>query len=338
MGENETYRRYMLQFCRDLERQGEAGPSLPREEVSGPILDALMQGRVFQKTLKNGTLIEMPYVNKISRDFLLSPEDPTDHVWEPQTTRLLLHLARNARQVVIGGAYVGDQAILVSQQLAVHEGVCHAFEPDASSFAFLRRNAELNHLENLHCQRSGLWSHETFIRLEGTDAFSSPVESTDAAENIPAFSIDGYAANRDILKIDLIMLDVEGGEFQALRGAEKFLRQPVGQAPDLVFEVHRNYVDWSEGLEKTEIVRYLTGCGYEIYAVRDYHSNHPMEGTPVELIPIASVYLEGPPHGFNLLAVKDPLKLQSGFFRIVNGVSPKLILNRDPALHQPLSY
>lgn len=334
IGNDEASRCKLLSFCREIERDAGLSCSTLRENVTGPVLDAVMKGRVFQRKLKDGTVIEMTYLNKISRDFLLSPEDPADHVWEPQTTRLLLHLAQHAQQVVIGGAYVGDQAILVSKQLALHGGTCHAFEPDESSFAFLKRNVKLNHLENLQCHQSGLWSHDGFIRLEGCDAFSTPVETGDAA-GIPTFSISHYARNRDILKMDLIMLDVEGGELQALRGAEEFLAQPANQAPDLVFEIHRNYVDWSEGLEETEIIRYLKSWGYVIHAVRDYHSNHPMEGSPIELIPLTDIYLEGPPHGFNMLAVKDAAKLDTPLFKIVTGVSPKLLLNRDPALHQP---
>ena len=89
-------------------------------------------------------------------------------------------------------------------------------------------------------------------------------------------------------------------------------------------------------LEATDIVRHVRDRGYEVFAVRDYHSNHPMHGEPVELIPCDSIYLEGPPHGFNMVGVKDPSLLGSPFFRIVRGVSPKLLLHRDPGLHQPL--
>jgi hypothetical protein len=44
----------------------------------------------------------------------------------------------------------------------------------------------------------------------------------------------------------------------------------------------------------------------------------------------------GPPHGFNLLAVKMRARLDAAVFRIVHGVSPKLLHHRDPRIFAPL--
>ncbi len=133
------------------------------------------------------------------------------------------------------------------------------------------------------------------------------------------------------------MLDIEGGEFAALRGASHYLNQPVGEAPHLIFEVHRNYVDWSDGLENTEIIKYLRNKGYSLYAIRDYQSNMPMGDQPIEIIRPEDIYLDGPPHGFNMLGTKDERILDPKLFRFCSGVSPKLLTHRDPQLHQPLT-
>ena len=101
---------------------------------------------------------------------------------------------------------------------------------------------------------------------------------------------------------DLIMLDIEGAEYRALKGAQSFLQQPAGQAPNIVFEAHRHYVDWSNGLENTELIRFLTDLGYQVFAVRDFNSNYNLVGKPIEIIPAKDVYLEGPDHGFNMVA------------------------------------
>jgi FkbM family methyltransferase len=326
----------LVHLCRTIDRALRAAGLEAREEVSGPILEAVMRGRVFSKELRDGTVIEMRYGNKISRDFLLSPDPRPDHVWEPQTTKLLLRFASTARQAVVGGAWIGDQAVLIARRMQATGGTCHAFEPDPEAFAFLKRNAESNRLGNLVCNPVGLWSRETAILLLGRDAYGSPQEAGEVAPGLPAVSLNHYARTQGFAKVDLLMLDTEGGEEAALRGASDFLCQRAGEAPSIVFEIHRHYVDWSRGLDETGVVRSLRGYGYEIFAVRDYHSNHPMEAEPVELIPTRDVHLEGPPHGFNMLAVKEPATIRDPFFRIVRGVSPKLLRNRDPALHQPL--
>ncbi|HSI62402.1 MAG TPA: FkbM family methyltransferase [Candidatus Saccharimonadia bacterium] len=334
---HDALREKLVAFCRDMDATVKLEDGSTRDQCSGPFLDAVMRGRVFRKKLACGVVIEMPYGNKISREFLLSPEPEPDHVWEPQTTKLLMHLATGVKHVVIGGAYVGDQAVPLARQMQSWGGVCHAFEPEDASYQFLKRNAEMNTLSNLLCEQAGLWDGDTRISLTGCDSLASPMKTDgDRADGIAARSLDSYAAEKGINEVGLIMLDTEGGEFAALRGAESFLTQPVGKAPHLVFEVHRHHVDWSAGLVATDIVRHVRERGYDVYAVRDYHSNHPMRGQPVELIPCDGVYLEGPPHGFNMLGIKDPEILTSPMFKIVRGVSPKLLLHRDPTLHQPV--
>ena len=84
------------------------------------------------------------------------PETP-DHAWEPQTSRILVNLARTATQVVIGGAYFGDHAILIAREIAPRGGVVHAFEPNNEQRSMLVRNAELNGLSNVRPRPEGLW-------------------------------------------------------------------------------------------------------------------------------------------------------------------------------------
>lgn len=133
-------------------------------------------------------------------------------------------------------------------------------------------------------------------------------------------------------------MDIEGSELPALQGALTFLKQPAGKAPNIIFEVHSYYVDWSKGLQNTAIVRLLRSLGYSVFAVRDFQSNVPMADCRVDLIKPEDVYLEGPPHGFNMLAVKDPGIVKKPLFRMVKDVSPKLLLHKDPALHWPQEW
>jgi FkbM family methyltransferase len=277
--------------------------------------------------LSNGLVFEFPYRSKIARDFVMSRPAKPDHVWEPQTTRLLLHLAGMVTDVVVGGAYFGDQAIPIANVLR-GRGTCHAFEADAAQAAMIERNAALNHLDNVRVQALGLWSQPATLRLVGHDALAGAMESE---SGIAATTIDAYAAEFG-LRVGLIMLDLEGGELHALRGASEQLAR---NAPYIVFEVHRSYVDWSRGLQNTEIVRFLAARGYTIHAIRDFQSNYDLAGRPVELVPIETAYLEGPPHGFNLFAFRDAAVIDDALFRVIPNVSPKLLFHRDPKLHHP---
>jgi FkbM family methyltransferase len=337
LGGDPIARERVLEACREFEALPENVGTTVREDVTGPIVDALhADAGVVTKALANGLVLEFLYRSKIARDFVLSTPATPDHVWEPQTTKLLLHLARDADDVVVGGAHFGDQAVPLAAALAGHGGICHAFEPDPDQAGMLARNAQRNGLANLRVNTLGLWDHDAArLVLMGDDAFASSRPAGEGEDAFPAMTIDSYLDGAGVEEVELIVLDVEGAELAALRGARRRLELPPGRAPQLVFEIHRSYVDWSDGLEQTEILRYLAELGYSAYAVRDFQSNRDLGGRPIELVPPETAYLEGPPHGFNVLATKEPALIEDGPFVLSPGTSPKLLAHRDPALHHP---
>ena len=329
LGGDATTRARIIAALQQFERLPHNRFTTVRDDVTGPVVDALHATvPVVRKELSNGLVFEFPYRSKIARDFVMSRPEKPDHVWEPQTTRLLLHLARMVTDAIVGGAYFGDQAIPMGHVMR-ERGTCHAFEADSEQAAMIQRNASLNALDNVRVNPVGLWSRPATLRPVGHDALAGAIESDTGAA---ATTIDAYAEAHG-LHTGLIMLDLEGGELHALRGASEQLAR---HSPYIVFEVHRAYLDWSHGLEATEIVRFLAALGYTIHAIRDFQSNYDLAGRPVELVPIETAYLEGPPHGFNLFAFRDAAVIEDELFRVVPNVSPKLLFHRDPKLHHPV--
>ena len=339
IAETEDWRRAFIRELVAFEHAIHAPGVDVREEITGPLVDALFDDdQVIRRTLSTGVTFEFLYRSKIARDFVMSEPEAPDHAWEPQTSRILVNLAKTASQVVIGGAYFGDHAILIAREVAARGGVVHAFEPNNEQRAMLTRNAELNGLTNIRPRPEGLWSDSsTSLKLVGYDSFATAeVAEAGADDGFQTVTIADYLKAAGVDRLDLIVLDIEGAELGALKGAEPFLAAPKGEAPNILFEVHRHYVDWSNGLENTEIVKLLTGHGYTVFALRDFNSNYDLAGRPIELIPAESVYLEGPPHGFNMVAVKDPAVFEGPAYAIVRDVSPKLLRHKDPKLHHPL--
>ena len=75
-----------------------------REQITGPIVDALFAtGETFYKEIATGLKFSFKYTSKIARDFIMARDNP-DHVWEPQTTKLLVSLARGAQAADVAGA------------------------------------------------------------------------------------------------------------------------------------------------------------------------------------------------------------------------------------------
>jgi FkbM family methyltransferase len=335
-GEHPESRRRLTQALRDVESLLAREGFNVREEITGPLVDAL-HGDVasIDLELSSGIGFSVLYTGKIARDVAMRVTEHPDHVFEPQTTKTLLRLARDARHVVIGGAYSGDHAVLIASQIAAHGGIVHAFEPNSRQLAMLEENAARNGLTNLRGINLGLWYDEsTRLDFVGTDELAQTTPADDGA--IAVTTIDAYCAREGIDAVDMIMLDIEGSEHAALRGARRILEN--AHAPNVVFEIHGSYVDWSQGLRATPIGTFLASLGYELYSIRDFQSHVAMTGLPVELVPADSSYLEGPPHGFNMLATKNAALTSDPLFRIVESVSPKLLHHRDRALHYPLAW
>ena len=342
-GENERLREDIFEALRQAEAQADDRSAF-RNQVRLPIIRSLLPGaRTHRVILKNGLIFDVGPDSRIEEALLLSASAHPDHVWEPQTTKLLVTLGADARHVIVGGAYIGDQVLPVARAMAERDigGVVHAFEPMQNPFDRLLHHLKINGITNVWAHQLALWDKSNVpLSVEGAPALASslPVsnEQGDAGVAAQSITIDDYVARHRLPAVGLIMLDTEGGEEKALLGASKTLSRPFPESPHLVFEVHRSYVDWSAGLENTSLVNFVKTKGYAVFAIRDFHDNYAMAGRPIEIIPVDRIYLDGPPHGFNLLASKDPEIVSRLGLRVVENVSPKLLLHKDPALHHPL--
>lgn len=338
LSEHPGHREKLLDCLIEIENALQPGSNRNlREELTGPLVDLMCRdGEPMQRGVAGGLTFHFRYSSKIARDFLLARGRTPDHVWEPQTTRSVIALTTGRSQALIGGAYIGDHALYAARALAPG-GTCHCFELSPDSLELLRMNLQANGITNVRVNQEALWSGDgERIALSGADSHASPAPAEAASGDwFPSRSIDGYLRDMGVARLDLLMLDIEGGEWQALQGAAGVLAQPTETAPAVIFEVHRNYVDWTHGLAGTPICGLLLSQGYELFCIRDYQGNEVVEPPVVELVDIESVVLDGPPHGFNMLAVKTRDRLAADTFRLVRGVSPKLLKHRDPRLHAP---
>lgn len=338
LGQDATTRHEFFEILRRAEARA-ADRVAFRDCVRWPLIcAALSRSGTHRVSLRDGLVFDVTLDSRIERALLLSAEAHPDHVWEPQTTKLVVALGGPAEHAIIGGAYIGDQALPIARAMG-DRGKVHAFEPMAGKLAQLNANVALNHLLNVTTHRMALWDESGLsLDLTGDPALANcaPATAASGAEAVTSITIDDYVARAGLASVGLIMLDLEGGEEKALRGAAGLLGRAPDNAPSLVFETHRDYVDWSGGLAGTPLVRYVSSFGYQVFAVRDYHDNRSMVGHAIEIIPLDAVYLEGPSHGFNLLAIKRPELIAQLGLKVVRNVSPKLLLHKDPTLHAPL--
>jgi len=116
------------------------------------------------------------------------------------------------------GANVGAYAVLAARRCAA----VHAFEPDLGNLSRLRRNIALNRFTNCTIVPAAAGSHDGIANFAaGKDAFVGRLDPGGSIV-VRCVSLDSYAADHGAP--DLIKMDIEGGEIEALAGAREVFK------------------------------------------------------------------------------------------------------------------
>jgi len=128
------------------------------------------------------------------------------------------------------GANIGLFTIVAARRVGP-TGHIYAFEPSLRESNYLRRNLELNHLTNVtivNCavdEKSG--TAQFAIAIDGgTNSLMKnehPQQQVESWQSVQVITLDEFIAANNIKRIDLVKIDVEGGEVGVLRGAATLL-------------------------------------------------------------------------------------------------------------------
>jgi FkbM family methyltransferase len=128
------------------------------------------------------------------------------------------------------GANIGSYVVQVLEHLGEAVTV-HAFEPSSAAFARLREHVGDRKTVQLVSKGIGATSGTStlFSAVPGSVLASTYVSPLDQealpGEPIEIVSIDDYCRAHGVEHIDLLKLDLEGGELDALRGAQRLLER-----------------------------------------------------------------------------------------------------------------
>jgi FkbM family methyltransferase len=194
--------------------------------------------------------------------------------FEPYTTEAIRRLCKPGTIVVDVGANVGCHTLRFAQ-LVGPRGRVVAFEPMSQAFARLKKNVELNVFGNIMLERMALSNHSRQgqkIRMACSwplygvdDVHRHPLTRGRVATDIVDFvTLDEYVRAKDVARIDLIKVDVEGHEFKVLQGAVETLR---AFRPVIIMELGISLLaEAGDSLEA--VVSFLSALGYAFYAER----------------------------------------------------------------------
>jgi len=173
--------------------------------------------------------------------------------------------------VIDCGAHVGLFSTLAGT-LARPTGRVIAVEPHPETSRILERNLEVHQLPNCRVVRVAVGDQcgSAVLKLgsAGRAAYSSLLSLEDADERVEVATttLDELAASHSIHQIDLLKLDVEGVEVEALAGA----RQLISEARIKVLLVEFTEENLNRGGHTTTDLRdIITRAGYHLYRLNN---------------------------------------------------------------------
>lgn len=126
------------------------------------------------------------------------------------------------------------------------QGSVHSFEPEPRTFAVLEDNVSLNRLANVSTNQCAV------------------AAASEASEPAPRLSLDDYVSRRHIDRVDLIKIDIDGGELDVLRGARRLLSG--AHPPQLIVEFAESN-QAPLGHSCAELADFLTGFGNRLFCI-----------------------------------------------------------------------
>ena len=150
-------------------------------------------------------------------------------------------------RLVFAGAHIG--AMLVPLVRATGSPHVLAYEPSPANFRLLQMNLALNDLRHVVTVNSALGDHGGSVRFteKRINSGNSPVCRARGAIDVPLDTLDSRIP-ADWTQIDLIVMDIEGSEAAAMRGARATLARTrylyVEFAPEQLREQSSNAAEF----------------------------------------------------------------------------------------------
>jgi len=187
-------------------------------------------------------------------------------MYEKDTHEFLLQRIPPNAVLLDLGANIGSIIIPICKRRNDLRVICVEASPWV--FEYLKKNIELNGLTNIDLvNKAVLDSDGQTIDFFGPEEKfgkgSLTPNYTNKSVPVSAIQVDTLLKERNIPKVDIIKIDIQGFEYYAFKGASHLLQSP--EAPDILFE----FEDWAEreasGLKAGFAQTLLKEYGYDIY-------------------------------------------------------------------------
>lgn len=206
-----------------------------------------------------GFLLDLNLVDSLQSNIYL------DQAWERPLSNWLAFFAAKSTVIFDVGTHVGYFTLLM-RRYAPPDAQVHAFDPDPRAFEQLEHNVALNNMVvqlnqiAIAADNSTLELHLPHIfRLGSARANQVLAHATDSI-TVKTVSLDYYCDTAGLTYVDLIKMDIEGGEVNALAGMIAGLH--AGRYGALFIELHHSLLT---AVQIQIALTHLRAAGYRLF-------------------------------------------------------------------------
>ena len=197
---------------------------------------------------------------------------PSEHIqqqlfwygyYEKPVALFLEHIVDRHSIILDVGANVGYFTLISAKKAKA--GKVFAFEPVKGLFQRLQKNIDQNYLQNVEISQFAVGEADEdaviFISSSENQGMSSvkpPENFSGVSQAVRIIRIDDWATKKNIKRLDIIKLDVEGSELFALRGMDQTLTR---FKPVLIVEINPDTLAYFD-LVPGDVLVYLNSRNY----------------------------------------------------------------------------
>ena len=228
-------------------------------------------------TMKDGIKLELN-VNEFNQAYFYLFNN-----YEPETVACLQQQTKKGDYAFDVGANLGYMSQILSRSVG-ESGKVFSFEPDPINFTKLQRHIEMNNSKNITPFQLALSKETGTLTLyhsiidnsssHSTVFYDRTVSDSDII-SVPAQTFDSFVKEHSIPKVDIIKIDVDGGEFNVVQGMkESFLEFK----PIVVLELWSEMLNISGLSVKTFKEYFFDSFGYISYKI---HKDGVLTESPI---------------------------------------------------------
>lgn len=186
--------------------------------------------------------------------------------YEPETKALLSSFLRPGMVFVDLGANEGFFSVVASRFVGP-AGKILAIEPQSRLGPVIRRNLELNNASNVTLAQAAISAEAGVADFNlapdtnsGSSGLARATRYANPTQVVRTLTLDACLQEHSLAKVDVMKIDIEGYEYEAVLGAKEIFRSHSVRR--VLIEIHEKLLS-ARGRRPQDISDFLLSCGYE---------------------------------------------------------------------------